>query len=282
MARIAFILGKPVRPNTIFPEVFDRLRANGATITVHVPSVGDPFPSAYDAPDLLVQRGLGADALEYAHGLEKAGARFCNSVAATIDVADRALVTQTLARHGLPVPNTTRVDTWQAVRKLAPGQPLVVKVADGSVGRGQGVLISEAGALPPEPPFPGPFIVQDFIAGDGDTCKIYVAGSESRGLIKRWPPRQPSDSRGVPFAVDVNLAELAQRVGVALNLEIFGLDIITGPSGPVIIDVNPFPGFRGVPQAARLVSGHLINILHDESHNAGRYSGPDVSCITKT
>ena len=58
------------------------------------------------------------------------------------------------------------------------------------------------------------------------------------------------------MACDVapELVELARRCGRAFGLTLYGLDLIEGPDGPVIVDVNYFPGYRGVPGAAERVA----------------------------
>jgi ribosomal protein S6--L-glutamate ligase len=39
------------------------------------------------------------------------------------------------------------------------------------------------------------------------------------------------------------------RLRVAFGLDIFGFDVIDALDGPVVVDVNPFPGARGVTGA---------------------------------
>lgn len=90
-----------------------------------------------------------------------------------------------------------------------------------------------------------------------------------RGLLKRWPAQQPSDKRGVPFEVDSDLANIAHLAGKALSLEIYGVDILHGPHGSTIIDVNPFPGFRGITDAAELIAGHIMATAEGYARNAG-------------
>ena len=53
------------------------------------------------------------------------------------------------------------------------------------------------------------------------------------------------------------MSELAVGVGLALGLDIYGVDVIAGPHGPRVIDVNPFPGLRGIVDGASLVAGHV-------------------------
>ncbi|MGH3087572.1 MAG: ATP-grasp domain-containing protein [Rubrobacteraceae bacterium] len=137
---------------------------------------------------------------------------------------------------------------------------VAVKVVDGRVGRGAGVLLAPDGTLPARAPFDGPYLVQEYVPGDGWDRKLYVAGSRAHGLLKRSPPHVDSGGRGEQFSLDVELADLSRLVGEALGLEVYGVDFIEGPAGPSIIDVNPFPGFKGVRDAADSIARHLLNV----------------------
>jgi ribosomal protein S6--L-glutamate ligase len=44
-------------------------------------------------------------------------------------------------------------------------------------------------------------------------------------------------------------AGLVLRTGKAFGLDIYGVDVLATPDGPVVVDVNAFPGFRGVAEA---------------------------------
>jgi ribosomal protein S6--L-glutamate ligase len=258
--RIAFLLGKPLRPAAVIAEVHDRLEALFDAVPVCVPSGDAPLPAWLFDSTLVVQRGLGLPALTAALRLERAGIRCCNRIAATILVKDRALTVQTLADAGVPVPATASAATWSELLDLAAGRPVVAKAAVASVGRGLGVLIAATGDLPAQAPFAGPYIAQEYVPGDERDYKVYVAGRQARGVVKKPPPRQPADERGVPFAVDAVLTELAHLAGGVLDLEIFSVDFLYGPNGPVIVDVNAFTGFRGVPRAAPLIAGYLTAV----------------------
>ena len=142
---IAFLLGKPVRDEFVFPEVFERLRRHGREVRVHLPhETGDFVPGWLADAALLVHRGLNPA----------------------------------------------------------------------------------------------------------------VAGRACRGLLKPWPRRESATQR--LFAPEPMLGELALAVGRVLALEIYGVDFVVGEIGPLIVDVNGFPGFKGVPEAARLIGDYLL------------------------
>ncbi|MGF1612393.1 MAG: RimK family alpha-L-glutamate ligase, partial [Gammaproteobacteria bacterium] len=174
----------------------------------------------------------------------------------TLAVNDRHGLQQRLETAGLPVPTGSLATTWAEALALAQGRAVVVKAVDGRLGRGARVVVVEAAAGPPEAPFPGPYLVQDRVTHDGWDRKVYVAGPAYRGLLKPWPRRGSADRR--PFAPEPMLGDLALAVGRVLGLEIYGVDFVVGGTGPLIVDVNVFPGFKGVPEAARLIVDHLI------------------------
>jgi ribosomal protein S6--L-glutamate ligase len=53
------------------------------------------------------------------------------------------------------------------------------------------------------------------------------------------------------------------RAGQVLGLDLFGVDIIVTTRGPLVIDVNAFPGFQGVPNAAEYLVNYVENIAED-------------------
>ncbi len=175
--------------------------------------------------------------------------RCINSPLATRAIHNRADMMSLLSREGLPVPETTTVSTWDGVVETVAKRPAAIKSVDGSAGRGTGVLLAPDGNLPQTRPFDGPFVAQEYIPSYATVRKIYVVGRHTRGLIKSAGITEQPENLIVPFDVDEQVSDLARRAGTALGIEIYGVDILYGMTGPVIIDVNPFPGFRDVPDA---------------------------------
>lgn len=143
---------------------------------------------------------------------------------------------------------------------IANARPVVVKTLDGNAGRGVNVLISPSGVLPADPPFRGPFNAQQYLPNSPTVQKQYVAGVRTSGLLTSSPLLDTSQDTFVPFKVDEELGDLAARVAEALHLDVFGIDVIRGPVGPTVIDVNPFPGFRGITHAGRRITEHILAV----------------------
>jgi ribosomal protein S6--L-glutamate ligase len=254
-----------LRSGSILAEVIERVHHHWETVAVHRPSKGGTIPDAVFESSLVVQRGLDQGGLALACELEDAGVHCINLIAATLTCHDRASVMRALAEADNLAPETSVVPTWIGLLALANGQPIVVKTLDGNAGRGVNVLISPSGILPTEAPFEGPFIAQHYLPNSSSVQKLYVAGNEVRGLLENSPLLPESIGASVPFDVGPELQDVATRIAQALHLDVFGADIIRGPEGPTVIDVNPFPGFRCIPDAGRLIANHSLSVSRSEA-----------------
>jgi glutathione synthase/RimK-type ligase-like ATP-grasp enzyme len=54
-------------------------------------------------------------------------------------------------------------------------------------------------------------------------------------------------------------AEHSLRRGELLGLELYGVDLLETPDGLSVTEVNCFPGYKGVPGAARLLAGYTLD-----------------------
>jgi ribosomal protein S6--L-glutamate ligase len=76
--------------------------------------------------------------------------------------------------------------------------------------------------------------------------------------------RKPSPfnrDRGAPAQAtpaDRDMVDLALRCGRVFGLEIYGVDTIETEAGLAVIEVNEFPNFTGVPDAARRIAEHVL------------------------
>lgn len=256
---IVFLLGKPAARSVLFPAVFALLREAGVNSEVMLPHSDPGFdPRSLLAADLVVQRGLRSAVLAELEAIEQAGVRFCNRIAASRLVRDRERLNQSLAAAGLPVPRAVRVADWRAAQEAAGGRDVVIKTVDGGSGRGAGVVFVRGDQWPREAPFGGPFLVEQWIPNDGLDRKLYAAGDVCRGLLQPWS--RDAAMPALPFTPDAGLAALARQVGAALDVELFGVDVVLGEDGPAIVDVNPFPSFKRISDSAELVARHLLRI----------------------
>ncbi len=114
--------------------------------------------------------------------------------------------------------------------------------------------------------------IQKFIECDGMDRKVYVIGNKVFGVKRENPiylylKKKPktidtAEIKRYDFELTEELEELARYLGKELNLKLFGFDLVKPlhEEGYYLIDINDFPGFRGVPEAAEEIV-HLIKFF---------------------
>jgi ribosomal protein S6--L-glutamate ligase len=89
---------------------------------------------------------------------------------------------------------------------------------------------------------------------------LYCIGGQLFGVKRVWPARSYEQKLGEPFTVTPELRDIAMRCAEAFSTELFGLDIIESDGCPYVVDVNPFPGFKGVPEAALRLADYVYTV----------------------
>src|SRR6266566_3122847 len=165
--------------------------------------------------------------------------------------------------HGLPTPLTYFVAQPQLLKQIPiEDYPLVVKPTNGSSCRGIYRVDSPAdletlNMVEANAHF---FLAQQYIENNGFDIKLYVVGTEVFAVAKRSPLHPEVEVKKRLIPVTTELRNLALNVGKIFKLDIYGLDVVETPRGPIIVDINDFPSFGQVPHAISLVSSHIEHI----------------------
>ncbi|MFF1556477.1 RimK family alpha-L-glutamate ligase [Streptomyces sp. NPDC058279] len=178
-------------------------------------------------------------------------------------VRDKALAAALGRARGLPLPPTYAVARPELLAEIPASEyPLVVKPADGSSGRAVHLVASpdRLAALLPRLAGEGMLIAQPYVPNSGTDIKVYCVGGELFATERCSPlhPDRPVRERRVPLPAEV--AAIAAQVGAVYGLDLYGLDVLLGPDGPVVVDVNDFPSFRQVPEAAARVARAVLDL----------------------
>jgi ribosomal protein S6--L-glutamate ligase len=276
--KIAFLVAKhpPEKRSPIMPEVFALLARRGAEVTLIHPDE-ELFDLAGVRPehDLYVLKSGSETALSLAGALHHQGAAILNPYPAAAALRDKVVSTRMLQAAGAPVP-----ETWVAPRPalfapLLAGGPLIVKPYRGTQGRGVRVVraeaeLGEAGTGGDE----ALFFAQRFHAPDEADLKIYCVGGRAYGVKRVWPPRTYEDKLGQPFEVSPELAAIALRCGQAFGVDLFGVDVVMSAGKPYVVDMQTFPGFKGVVDAPRLLADAIEAAARGATAARGRTPPP--------
>ncbi len=206
--------------------------------------------------------------------LEQCGVTCLNPAAALGVARDKMATALTLLEHNLPVPDTAVVrhpGGLLAAVAAVGGLPVVLKRPRGS--QGVGVLLVrtpaelESGALALA--HRGETVlVQRFQAqGQGRDVRVLVVAGRAVAAMERRARRGEFRANvhqgGRAFAHEPPRAwlRLAQKAAGALGLGVAGVDLVAGPDGPLVLEVNASPGLKGIEAAsgvdvARAVMAH--------------------------
>lgn len=115
--------------------------------------------------------------------------------------------------------------------------------------------------------------IQEFIESDGVDRKIYVVGDDIFGIMRENPIyiylKNNVDSINVDeieretFEVPESMKNLAQIISRELDLKIFGFDLIKpiNQEKYYLVDLNDFPGLRGIENIEKILSNYITNLI---------------------
>lgn len=193
-------------------------------------------------------------------------------------VRDKAVAAALARRMGLPFPLTYFAAASTLLSQIpAEHYPLVVKPSDGSSGRSVHLVTepAELADLTASLTGEGFLLAQPYILNAGVDFKVYSIAGELHGTIQRSPLHPDASVRGHTTALTTELAGLAEAVGDVFGLDLYGVDVLKGPDGWVVVDVNDFPGFRYVPDAVTQVARCILRLA--ASPRARRTDGMAVA-----
>jgi ribosomal protein S6--L-glutamate ligase len=257
--------------NPVMQALLDDLATNGADIRVRVPECElidlEPSPR----PDLVLLKTATSLGLSLAMATERAGVRFLNGAGVTLRAHDKAAAIGHLARAGVPVPETYLVDGGAEVTPpVEPCGTWVSKPTRGVHGRGvqfharfpsaplAEMRLDPRGAYTVDD---GTRLIQRQIGGAQADVKVYVVGEQCFAGTKPFSRVSYTSDEIEAVALDSTTTESVCTAGRVLGLRCFGVDLRCDADRPVVIDVNPFPGYRGFPAAVPALLAEIGRVL---------------------
>jgi ribosomal protein S6--L-glutamate ligase len=191
---------------------------------------------------------------------------------------DKLRSLQLLARRGIGLPVTgfaSSPDDTHDLLSLVGGAPVVVKLLEGTQGKGVVLAETRAAADSVIDAFRGlaaDFLVQKFVKeANGSDIRCFVIGGKVVASMQRCAPEGEFRSNlhrgGSAERVKITRDErsTAVRAARAIGLNVAGVDILRGPQGPLVIEVNSSPGLEGIEVTTGIDIASLI-IEHIETH----------------
>lgn len=185
---------------------------------------------------------------------------YCLNESVAINRArDKLRSLQLLARRGVGLPVTAFAhspDDTQDMVKLIRGAPMVIKLIEGT--QGKGVVLAEtnkaaAGVIDAFRDLDAYFLVQEFIEeARGADIRCFVVGGEVvAAMMRKAAPgefRSNLHRGGKALTVKLTREEsaTARRAARILGLNVAGVDLVRTVKGPAVLEVNSSPGLEGI------------------------------------
>ena len=229
----------------------------------------------------LVIRPIGRGSLEelvfrmdVLYRLQRLGLYVINPPEAIEHCVDKYDILAILEENGLPVPRTAVTENIDEALKAFKelGGDVIVKPIFGSRGVGA-TRVSD-----PEVAstvfravrfYHGVIYLQEFVHHGFSDIRAFVVGNRVVAAMRRiaegWKANYSQGARPVPLDLDKALEEMAVKSASLIECKIGGVDILEGPEGPVVVDVNSQPGWRGLQSAAKVnIADEVVDFILSE------------------
>lgn len=188
---------------------------------------------------------------------------------------DKLRSLQLLSDKTIPMPTTgfanSPVDT-SSIIKLVGGAPLVIKLLEGT--QGKGVVLAETNKAAESvinafKSLHANILVQEFIKeAQGKDIRCFVVDGKVVGAIQRQAAagefRANLHLGGTASAVKISAEErkIAINATKAMGLKVAGVDIIRASDGPKVLEINSSPGLEGIEDiTGKDIAGMMIESI---------------------
>jgi len=198
-----------------------------------------------------------------------------NTAAAITQSRDKLFSLQLLLRNGVDIPTTgfanSPLDTDDLI-KMVGGPPLIVKLLEGT--QGKGVVLAETkkaaeSVINAFKSLNANILVQEFIKeANGKDLRLFVVDGKVVASMQR--EAAPGEFRanihmgGTATVVKPTADEkrIAIKAAKAMDLKVAGVDIIRSSKGPLLLEVNSSPGLEGIEGATNKdIAGEMIKAI---------------------
>jgi RimK family alpha-L-glutamate ligase len=231
--------------------------------------------------DALVIRPIGRGSLEelvfrmdILYKLERLGFYVINPPEAIEHCVDKYDILAILEDNGVPVPRTAATESLsEALKAFAElGGDVVVKPIFGSRGMGATRVVDSeiASTVFKAITFHhGVIYLQEFVPHGHSDIRAFVIGGHVVAAMRRvaesWKTNYSQGARPAPITLDPALEELAVKSAKAVGCKIAGVDILEGPNGPMIVDVNSQPGWKGLQLVTKVnIANKIVSFVLSE------------------
>jgi RimK family alpha-L-glutamate ligase len=179
-----------------------------------------------------------------------------------------------LEEHGLPIPRTAVTESPEDAQKAFHelGKDVVVKPLFGSRGVGSTRVSDPEVARRVFKAISfhhGVVYLQEFIPHGISDIRAFVIGDRVTASMRRvaetWKTNISLGAKPVACTLDRDLEDLAVKAAGIIGCKVAGVDILESPDGPLIIELNSQPGWRGLQSVTEAnIADQIIDFVLSE------------------
>ena len=208
---------------------------------------------------------------------EQMGVFCANSSSGIANSRDKLRALQVLSRHDVGIPATEFVrnkkDVLPAIERVG-GAPVIIKLLEGTQGVGvilaDSIKVAEA-IIETLQSAKQNVLIQKFVAeSKGKDVRAFVVGDQVVAAMRRVAQGQEFRSNvhrgGVTESIQLDpvYEKTAIRAAQIMGLQVAGVDMLEGTSGPQVMEVNSSPGLEGIEGSSGLdVAGSIIDFVSE-------------------
>jgi RimK family alpha-L-glutamate ligase len=258
-----------------FPRLVAQL---GRKPYFHVKDVNQQQVDILRDLDALIIRPIGRGSLEelvfrmdMLYKLEREGFYVLNPAEAIEHCVDKYDILSILEDNSVPVPRTFATESANeailAFKEL--GGDVVVKPIFGSRGIGATRVNDPEIALTVFKAITfqhGVVYLQEFVPHGTSDIRAFVVDGHVVAAMRRvadgWKTNYSQGARPAPISLSKEFEELAVKASNAVGCKVSGVDILEGPEGPRICDVNSQPGWKGLQMVTKVnIAEEIVNFM---------------------
>jgi len=231
--------------------------------------------------DALIIRPIGRGSLEeivfrmdMLYRLQRLGFYIINPPEAIEHCVDKYDILAILEENGIAVPRTAVTENVDEALKAFNelGGDVVVKPLFGSRGIGSTrVNDSEiASTVFRAITFShGAIYLQEFVPHGFSDIRAFVIGDHVVAAMRRvatsWKTNYSQGARPASIELDNTLEDMAVKSAKLIECKVAGVDILESPRGPLVVEVNSQPGWRGLQSITKVdVAGEIVGFILSE------------------
>jgi RimK family alpha-L-glutamate ligase len=242
-------------------------------------NVGDT--SILEELDALLIRPIGRGSVEeivfrmdMLYRLQRLGLYVINPPEAIEHCVDKYDLLAILEENGIPVPRTAVTENVDEALKAFNelGEDVIVKPIFGSRGIGSTrVNDSEIASTVFRAItfYHGVIYLQEFVHHGFSDIRVFVVGDRVVAAMRRvsdsWKTNYSQGARPEQIRLERTMEQMAIKSARLIECKIAGVDILESPRGPLVVEVNSQPGWRGLQSVTRVnIADEIVDFVLSE------------------